>query len=265
MKQSSTKKPKLGQHFLVDPKYKAIIVDCVKDLGLKNILEIGPGSGSITSDLIRYSEEFIGIELDKKLYINLINKHQEDKVRFFNIDAALYKIDDEDEMFNGPYLLVGNLPYYSANMIVRNFITSVKKPKYLIVMIQKEVADNYLSVIPKMKFIGHSIQMYSKVKKIIDVPKEAFEPIPKVISSIILLETKEENIIVDEPETLLSFIKKGYKAPRKTLINSLSMSLKIEKDILKSQLIGIGIDPDLRPGNIEIDDWQKIFNKINEL
>lgn len=265
MKQSSGKKPKLGQHFLVDSKYKKIIIDYIHDIGLKNIIEIGPGSGSITSDLIRYSDEFIGIELDKKLYINLINKYQDNKVRFFNIDAGLFEIDNQGIFFDYPYLLVGNLPYYSANMIVRNFITSTKKPKYLIVMLQKEVADNYLSEIPKMKFIGHSIQMYSKVKKITDVPKEAFDPKPKVISSIILLETKKENEIIDEPETLLSFIKKGYAAPRKTLVNSLAMSLKHEKEILKNRLIEINIDPDLRPGNLDIEDWQKIFNTMNEL
>ena len=113
-------------------------------------------------------------------------------------------------------------------MIVRNFITTTFKPKYLIIMIQKEVAENYLSKVPNMKFIGHTIQIYTKVKKITDVPKEAFNPEPNVNSSIILLETKKDNEIIEYPEKLLSFVKKGFSSQRKTLVNSLSLSLKIE-------------------------------------
>ena len=131
-------------------------------------------------------------------------------------------------------------------------------------MIQKEVADNYLSSVPKMKFLGHSIQIYSKVKKITDVPKEAFNPEPNVTSSIVLLETKKDNEVIDEPEKLLSFIKKGFSAPRKTLVNSLSLSLKIDKGFLSNKLIKINIDPKLRPGNLDIDEWLKIFNAIME-
>jgi len=261
MKQNSNKKPKLGQHFLTDLKYKKIIIDYVHNLGVKNILEIGPGSGSITSKLIEYSSNFLGIELDKKLYLDLINRYREGNIDFLNLDAGLFNIDEHD-FFQDPYLLAGNLPYYSANMIVRNFITATFKPKYLIIMIQKEVADNYLSSVPKMKFLGHSIQIYSKVKKITDVPKEAFNPEPNVTSSIILLETKKDDEIVDEPEKLLSFIKKGFSAPRKTLVNSLSLSLKIDKGFLSNELIKINIDPKLRPGNLDINDWLKIFNTI---
>ncbi len=264
MKRNSNKKPKLGQHFLTDLRYKKIIIDYVHNLGIKNILEVGPGTGSITSDLVKYSTNFLGIELDKKLYLDLINKYRDGNTDFLNLDAGLFNIDDHD-FFQDPYLLVGNLPYYSANMIVRNFITATFKPKYLIIMIQKEVADNYLSSVPKMKFLGHSIQTYSKVEKITDVPKEAFNPEPNVISSIILLETKKDNEIIGEPEKLLSFIKKGFSAPRKTLVNSLSLSLKIDKRLLSNELIKINIDPKLRPGNLENNDWLKIFNTIIEL
>ena len=264
MKQSSNRKPKLGQHFLVDPRYKKIIIDCVHDLGIKNILEVGPGAGSVTSELVEYSTNFLGIELDKKLYLDLIRKYRDKNIDFLNLDAGLFNVD-EHGFFQNPYLLVGNLPYYSANMIVRNFITATFKPKYLIIMIQKEVADNYLSSVPKMKFLGHSIQTYSNVKKITDVPKEAFDPEPKVISSIVLLETKKDKEIIDEPEELLGFIKKGFSAPRKTLVNSLSLSLKIDKGLLSNKLIKMNIDPKLRPGNLELNNWLKIFNTINEL
>ena len=264
MKQKNNKKPKLGQHFLIDHSYKNLIIDNVHNLGIKNILEIGPGAGAITSELVKYSINFLGLEIDRKLYLDLKNKYKEKKVDFLNLDAGKMNTDKYD-FFQEKYILVGNLPYYSANMIVRNFITTTFKPKYLIIMIQKEVAENYLSQVPNMKFIGHTIQIYTKVKKITDVPKEAFNPEPNVNSSIILLETKKDNEIIEYPEKLLSFIKKGFSSQRKTLVNSLSLSLKIDKDLLNKELININIDPKLRPGNLEIHDWMKIFNTISKL
>ena len=71
MKQKNNRKPKLGQHFLIDPRYKNLIIDNVHNLGIKNILEIGPGSGAITSELVKYSINFLGLELDRKLYLDL--------------------------------------------------------------------------------------------------------------------------------------------------------------------------------------------------
>ena len=79
------------------------------------------------------------------------------------------------------------------------------------------------------------------------------------------METKKDNEIIECPEKLLSFIKKGFSSQRKTLVNSLSLSLKIDKDLLNKELININIDPKLRPGNLEIHDWIKIFNTISKL
>ncbi|MFL2673213.1 MAG: 16S rRNA (adenine(1518)-N(6)/adenine(1519)-N(6))-dimethyltransferase RsmA [Dehalococcoidia bacterium] len=264
MKQKNKRNPKLGQHFLIDQRYKNIIIDNIHNLGIKNILEIGPGAGAITSELVKYSTNFLGIELDKNLYLDLKNKYTDKNVDFLNLDAGKLNTVKYD-FFQDKYILAGNLPYYSANMIVRNFITTTFKPNFLIIMIQKEVAENYLSSIPNMKFIGHTIQIYTKVKKIIDVPKEAFNPKPNVNSSIILLETKKDNEIIDQPEKILSFIKKGFSSQRKTLVNSLSLSLKLDKDLLNKELIKVNIDPKLRPGNLEIHDWIKIFNTIIKL
>lgn len=260
------RKPKLGQHFLVDSCYREIITNQFNDLSVNNIVEVGPGLGSITEQLVKKSKKYIGIELDKALYLKLKNKYQKNKnVEFKNIDAGLYKIDKENVFFKEPYVLIGNLPYYSSNLIVRNFLTSIIKPNYLVIMIQKEVAENYLSSPPKMKFLGHTVQIYSDIKKICDVPAEAFEPPPKVISSILLLETKSENNILDKPEEILSLIKNGFAAPRKTLINSLSLSLKIDRFHISDVLKCLHIDEKLRPGNLSMEQWVSIFNKMEEL
>ena len=124
MKQSR-KKPKLGQHFLKDENVKKCILDTVKNLKVKNIIEIGPGEGSITDSLIDISNNYLGIELDQFLFNKLSQKYKKNfNVNFRNEDAALFDTEQLKSVFEGQYLLVGNLPYYSSNKIVRNFISS---------------------------------------------------------------------------------------------------------------------------------------------
>ena len=129
MKQSRNK-PKLGQHFLKDENVKKRILDTVENLKVKNIIEIGPGEGSITDSLIDISNNYLGIELDQFLFNKLSKKYKKNfNVNFRNEDAALFDTQQLKSVFDGQYLLVGNLPYYSSNKIVRNFISSEFKPK----------------------------------------------------------------------------------------------------------------------------------------
>ena len=139
MKQNRNK-PKLCQHFLKDENVKKIILETVKKLKCKNIIEIGPGDGSLTNELIDMSSHYLGIEFDQFLFNKLSNKYRNNlNVKFINEDAGLVKTDSLRSFFKGKYILVGNLPYYASNKIVRNFISSDFKPKNLIIMIQKKL------------------------------------------------------------------------------------------------------------------------------
>ena len=137
MKQNNYK-PKLGQHFLVDENVKNLIINSLKETKFKNILEIGPGEGSITNKLIDISNNYVGIEYDSTLYKKLSNRYEKNKnVNFLNYDAGIFDVLKLKNFFTEDYILVGNLPYYSSNKIVRNFISSSFKPLNLVIMIQR--------------------------------------------------------------------------------------------------------------------------------
>ena len=127
MKQNKNK-PKLGQHFLVDENIKNSIIDSIKETNYKNILEIGPGDGAITNNLIDISNNYVGIEYDSSLYKKLSNKYKKNtNVNFLNYDAGTFDVLKLRKFFTEDYILVGNLPYYSSNKIVRNFDREFKK------------------------------------------------------------------------------------------------------------------------------------------
>ena len=260
MKQNKHK-PKLGQHFLVDENIKNSIIDSIKETNYKNILEIGPGDGAITNNLIDISNNYVGIEYDSYLYKKLCNKYKKNtNVNFLNYDAGTFDVLKLRNFFIEDYILVGNLPYYSSNKIVRNFISSRFKPLHLIIMIQKEVADNYLLNIPKMKFISNCVQMYSDPKLVLNVPPESFDPTPKVDSSVLNLKIKDHALIPKNSELIIDTIKKGFKYPRKKITNSFD---SFDKNKIINILNKLEIDINLRPGNLTLNNWKDIYKEIN--
>ena len=260
MKQNNLK-PKLGQHFLIDEDIKKIIIESVKETKIKNILEVGPGEGAITNNLVDISNNYLGIEYDYNLCKKLSAKYKKNiNVNFINQDAGIFDVSKLKKFISQDYILVGNLPYYSSNIIVRNFISSSFKPLILIIMIQKEVADNYLLRTPKMKFISNCVQMYSEPESIINVGPESFDPRPNVYSSILNLKIKEKSEIPKNSEQIIDTIKKGFGSPRKKIINSFNF---IDKNKIKNILIKLDINVNLRPGNLTLDDWKKIHEEIN--
>tara|TARA_A100001011_G_scaffold87282_2_gene91736 strand:- start:370 stop:1161 length:792 start_codon:yes stop_codon:yes gene_type:complete len=260
MKQNNYK-PKLGQHFLVDENVKNLIINSLKETKFKNILEIGPGEGSITNKLIDISNNYVGIEYDSTLYKKLSNRYEKNKnVNFLNYDAGIFDVLKLKNFFREDYILVGNLPYYSSNKIVRNFISSSFKPLNLVIMIQKEVADNYLLSTPKMKFVTNCVQMYAEPKLIANVNPESFNPAPKVYSSILNLKIKDSSLIPKNSELIIDTIKKGFEFPRKKITNSF---VSFDKNKIINILNKLGINIDFRPGNLTLNNWEDIHKEIN--
>ena len=259
------KHPKLGQHFLIDTEIIDAIIDEAKLLKSKNIIEIGPGTGALTSKLIEISNEYIGIELDINLFNKFSNEFKnENLINFKNEDAGKFNFDRNLFVDKGSYIIVGNLPYYAANLIIRNLLVSSNKPSEMIIMIQKEVADTILLNPPKMKFLSHAIKVYSEVEKIIDVNKGSFIPEPKVKSSIIKLKIFTDNRFEIDREELLGFIKKGFSNPRKTLVNSLYLSNFGSKKEIEEVIISLKLALNIRPGQLNISMWIKLYNILNQ-
>lgn len=253
---------RLGQHFLEDSSVVDSILAAAELRSTDTVVEIGPGRGALTGELVNRSGRVLLIEYDTDLADRLELKYQENPgVRVLNADARDFGSDLDPWLTEGPYKVVGNLPYYAANPIVRNFLESTRKPSLMVVMVQREVARDMTAQPGDMSLLSVAIQVYAKAEHIIDVPPECFNPPPKVHSSVIKLSpTPEPTVQFESAEDFFNLVRKGFKSPRKQLHNSLSDGLFIALQDARMLVELTGFETSRRPATLSIADWQVLYD-----
>ena len=180
----------LGQNFINDENVISAAISAADVCNDDLILEIGPGTGKLTRPLLGLARRVIGIELDQNLAPKLSNYLSEfNNFSLINEDARY--LDYKQVTDGQPYKIISNLPYYAATFFLRTFLELEHKPELMVLMFQKEVAENVLATPGSMRLLSVITQMLCYSEKICDVPKESFEPAPKIDSSIVKLVPKQ--------------------------------------------------------------------------
>jgi len=250
----------LGQNFLID---RNIVKKVIKAANLKStdiILEIGPGLGALTKELVKKVKQVIACEKDPKM-CEILKKTLKD---FKNIEIINQDILKYNFQFLKNYKVVANLPYYITSPVIRKFLESENPPKEMVLMVQKEVAQRICSAPPKMSILAISVQFYAKPKIISYVSKESFWPQPKVDSAIIKIVPRQFRILVLRQfrEQFFRIVRAGFSHPRKQLANNLSKELKLNKKEINDLLLKNNIQPSQRAETLTIKDWLKLTNVL---
>lgn len=257
-------KKKFGQNFLLDKNILNKIVTTLKEEDMKNVIEIGPGLGFLTKEIVKKSSNLVLYEIDDEMvgYLSTLNL-KNTKIR--NIDVL--KVDLEKELkenFNEEHIsLVANLPYYITTAILTKFLTETSKVDKMVVMMQKEVAQRICGK-PKTKdynALSVFIQYYSNAKIAFNVPPQSFYPAPDVESSVVFIERKEITNKALCEEEFNKFVKDIFSQRRKTLLNNISKT-NINKDIVKEVLEEKGYSLSLRSEELSVDEIVNLFNNI---
>ena len=257
---------KLGQNFLIN---ESIIYDIVKKANVTKedvVIEIGPGLGSLTKELINNAKKVIAIELDPNM-IDILKSRLGIFDNFEVIYGDVLKIDLE-ELIKGydSVKVVANLPYYITTPIIMKLLEDKLKIKSITVMVQKEVGERICATHKDKEYgaITVSVQYYSEPQIIIDVPKENFLPAPEVDSCVIRLDMREKPLVSLKDEKLFFRLVKGaFTQRRKTINNSLTCSGKSKEEIIAA-LNKLGIDSKLRAENLSIQQYADIANTLVE-
>lgn len=257
---------KLGQNFLIN---ESIIYDIVKKANVTKedvVIEIGPGLGSLTKELINNAKKVIAIELDPNM-IDILKSRFGIFDNFEVIYGDVLKIDLE-ELIKGydSVKVVANLPYYITTPIIMKLLEDKLKIKSITVMVQKEVGERICATHKDKEYgaITVSVQYYSEPQIIIDVPKENFLPAPEVDSCVIRLDMREKPLVSLKDEKLFFRLVKGaFTQRRKTINNSLTCSGKSKEEIIAA-LNKLGIDSKLRAENLSIQQYADIANTLVE-
>ena len=257
---------KLGQNFLIN---ESIIYDIVKKANVTKedvVIEIGPGLGSLTKELINNAKKVIAIELDPNM-IDILKSRFGIFDNFEVIYGDVLKIDLEELIKGyGSVKVVANLPYYITTPIIMKLLEDKLKIKSITVMVQKEVGERICATHKDKEYgaITVSVQYYSEPQIIIDVPKENFLPAPEVDSCVIRLDMREKPPVSLKDEKLFFRLVKGaFTQRRKTINNSLTCSGKSKEEIMAA-LNKLGIDSKLRAENLSIQQYADIANTLVE-
>ncbi len=248
-------KKSLGQHWLKDRDVLAGIADEAGITDTDTVLEIGPGLGTLTSELLRRADKVVAVELDGELAAKLPKQFPGTSLEVVNQDILTFDL----RTLPKDYVVVANVPYYITSKIIKYLTTSVNKPRTIVLLIQKEVAVRLAAKAGDMSILAVSAQIYANVRLGDVVPAALFTPPPKVDSQVVILEMHTEPLVSPEQEkAFFRIVKAGFVAKRKKLRSSISSGLHISKDEATALLTSAGIDADNRAEQLSIADWQRL-------
>lgn len=255
-------KKSLGQNFLIDRNILELIVDTVK-ITNKEILEIGPGSGNLTSFILKKNPKKVyTIEKDDELALLLQDKFN-NEITIINEDVL--KVSEE-KISNEKLTVFGNLPYNISTEILSKWIVNIDKDFWfesLVLMFQKEVADRIIAKSNTSKYGRLSILSNWKlnIKKIVDIKPQSFSPRPKVDSTLLLFTPRENFFELKEAKNLEMITRVFFSQRRKMLKKPFNQIFKDSKSVSKK----FNIDLNLRPQNLEPEMYFKLVKEYESL
>lgn len=271
------RKPKLGQHYLVDHSAALRIVDALGDISGSTVLEIGPGRGALTTTLASRARRVIAIELDRVLAAQLrMNFALRENVEI--IEGDILAIDFNTlfgpkpgsmrsgiEYAPAQVKVVGNLPYYITSDILLRLFKDHRCFNSIVLMVQKEVADRMAALPGRSEYglLSATTQLYAKPEKLFTLPPEAFAPPPKVQSTVIRLTIapKFEKLRVGE-DAFIDFLKLSFGQKRKTLWNNLKSQYRTAP--LRAALEKVGVEPTVRAETLSLDKSASLFRALSQ-
>ena len=252
----------MGQNFLVETSIVESIVE-IAGIGNKDlVVEIGPGMGILTRELLSQGATVIAVELDRDL-ARFLKQDLADVKTFSLVERDARHVEIEEVTAGRPYQVVANLPYSVATVIIRHFMESPSAPERMTVMVQKEVAERMTAEPGSMSLLGLATDLYAEARIALIVPPDVFLPPPKVESAVVVLDVRPELRGNEEQrDRMFELATMAYQRKRKTISNGLSMGLDRPKAELDEILSGIGIDAKRRPQTLSVDEWLRIAQEI---
>lgn len=259
----------LGQNFLIDKNVLNKIVLASELNENSCVLEIGPGAGTLTRRLAETGARCTAVEIDKAL-LPILGETLAGFDNFNLINSDILKVDlkklIKDEFDNKPFHVIANLPYYITTQIIMQILESRLPVVSMTLMVQKEVADRMCATCGSKEYgaLSVAVQYYTIPTVICRAEPHCFIPQPKVASSVVHLKVSATpTVTVSDEKKFFAIVKSSFGQRRKTLLNSLSKSpyFSANKDSVRSALVQMGVDENIRGEKLSISQ----FTKLSEL
>ena len=268
-------KKHLGQNFLSSSSIlkKMVVASGIKDSDI--VLEIGPGRGSLTTELLNCAKKVIAVEKDDELIPKLTAQFEEEirsgKLELINGDI-LDLLSDKNPLQTKDYKLkttnnykvVANIPYYITGQIIRLLLSGKTQPRSITLVVQKEVAERIVCRDGKESILSLSVKAYGEPSYVQKISARYFTPKPKVDSAIIHIKniSKKNFRSIKEEIFFFDLIKTGFSHKRKFLLKNLKSLF--DNEVLEKSFVTCNISPNARAEEISFDKWLCLFNSLKK-
>ena len=258
----------LSQNFLADVEILEGILREADPGPDRGVLEIGPGLGFLTGGLLAAGAAVTAVELDRGLVAVLRETFPDElasgALRIVEGDAL-----DEDlvRLVPAPYEVVANLPYHITSPILHRLLGKAPRPERLVLMVQREVAERVAAPPGEMSYLSVFCQYHAKARVAFRVPRDAFEPAPKVESAVLVLEPYpgDDRLDADAEDRLWRVVQAGFRERRKMVHNVLTRQLPIEPARVDAALEATGIARDRRPQTLAVGEWMALAEALGDI
>ncbi len=263
---------KLGQNFLISDDAVNRIIEKSEVTKSDLVIEIGPGLGTLTKELLERAGKVICIELDTRM-VKILNERFSLYDNFEIIHDDILKVDlksiikrEKENQNMKEAKIVANLPYYITTPIIMKLLEEKLDLKTITVMVQKEVADR-LTALPGTKKSGaitYGVYYYAKAEEVLEVLPESFIPAPEVTSEVIQFKIrKDPPVFVGDDKKMFQIIKCAFTQRRKTLLNSLvNTNIFNSKEHGSKILKEVNLKENVRPEELTLEDFARIADLV---
>lgn len=262
-----------AQHWLQSEAALKQIVEAAELSSSDRLLEIGPGTGILTTRLLPRVESLVAVEIDRDLCKKLVQKFRS-ATNFLLLEGDILTLDLAAYLANFPQWqhankVVANLPYYITGPILETLLGTISNPNpnpfdALVLLVQKEVAERLCAKPGSRSFgaLSVRVQYLAQCELISIVPAKAFYPPPKVDSAVIRLKPRPPELVAESPRDLETLVKLGFSAKRKMLKNNLKGL--IESDRLTQVLTDLQVNPQARAEDLSVAEWVTLSNRLGK-
>ena len=256
---------RLGQHFLKTPWAARALAQAV-GIGAKDtVLEIGPGKGALTRELLKTGARVVAIEKDEILADFLREKFAVEIASglLTMVPGDIRDISPEElDLKDGTYVVAANIPYYITGEIIRQFLTTRAKPRAMALLVQKEVEQRIVS--KRESLLSLSVKAYGMPRVAAKVSRKNFSPPPAVDSAILVIESISTDFFKDlSEERFFKTIRAGFAQKRKFLVNNLAMQFR--KSEMLEAFRACNVDNMVRAENVPLETWKCLVRATEKI
>jgi len=248
-------KKSLGQNFLHDPNALEKIVNSAELRPTETVVEIGPGTGTLTQVLAEQALRVFTIEIDERMR-PILSRQLAGYPNVTLIYDDVLKVNIPEVIGYQPFVVVANVPYYITSAIIRQILEHKHRPRRAVLTVQQELAERMTAKTGDLSLLAVSVQFYGKPQIVMKLNPAVFWPRPEVESAVVRIDTYDTPPVdVPDDKTFFRVVRAGFSQKRKQLRNSIGSGLAIKAEIAGELLEQAGIDPRRRAETLSLEEW----------